>query len=120
SIRRGSLLDGGHDTRRFRTAAEEQHRADWPDLAVGHPGTRVQITFDARNADVTLVTNASFGLPRLLQEARQLASALSMPEADYITFQGVRTVAVDLELNDYLRRQRARTDFDLDLATLAA
>src|SRR5947209_8319265 len=79
NVRRDSLIGWGFFTRKFRTAAEAQHRNDWPDLRNGDPGTQVCVTFDPRNADVILVTNASFGLQRLMGECRAIAAGLRLP-----------------------------------------
>lgn len=119
SVRRGSLTGWGLSRRRYERAAEEQGRRDWVRLREGQPGTHVVVTFDARNADVTLWTNRSFGLNQLLAEAKRIAAALSLPQTDFITVQGRTTVIVDMEFNDYLQRQRWRTDFELDWHALA-
>jgi|GEM_PF-2627858 len=102
-------------------AAEEAGRGDWPRIRDGVPGTQVHVAFDLNNADVTLVTGRAFGEEPLLAEARRVADALEMPEADYITHTGKKGVYADIEFNDYLKKTgRTQTTFDLDLAALGA
>ncbi|HEV2473996.1 MAG TPA: M48 family metallopeptidase [Chthonomonadales bacterium] len=105
--------------RYFQNAASKQGCKDWP-AQPRKPGTRVMITFDPQNADITLVTPFAYGVPHLLDDCRRIAERIGRPRADYYTVQGTYTVSVDIELNKDLRRSRFRTDFDLDLSALAA
>lgn len=110
----------GSTIRSGDSAADKQGRAEWPRILAGESGTQVHVTFDLRNADVTLNTGRDYPLPQLLTEAKTVAGRLKLPEADFITFQGSKTSNVDIELNDYLRfRGRNQSEFDLDLAALA-
>ncbi len=106
--------------RQADTAAEKQGRADWPRIIDGEPGTQVHVSFDLRNADVTLMTPASFGQQRLLAEAQRIAPQIGCPRADFILFTGTKTDTTDIELNKYLARpDRRHTSFDLSLSALA-
>ncbi len=107
--------------RHANTAADKLGRADWPHITDGGPGTQVHITFDLRNADVVLMTGPSFSQRRLLAEARRIAVKIGRPQADYILFDGTKSVTTDIELNKYLVRPDAKhTASDLDLSALAA
>lgn len=118
------LTSGSGMTRRLGdVAAEKQDRTDWPRVGDGETGTQAHVTFDHNNADVVLITNREFGLPVLLAEARKITRALDRPQADFLTFVGTKTtLTCDIEFNDYLERapRLRRTDWELDLAALAA
>ncbi len=117
-VERGSLSGYGLSLRRFRVAAEKQGRSQWPDPRNGKPGTQALLTFDPRNADLTLATPLEFGAERLLTESRGIARTTDLPLTDFITLQGRSTAAVDLEFNDYLQRGGMRSAFSLDLHRL--
>ena len=88
----------------YRKAAEKAGTY-WPNYKEGDTGTQVRVSFDARNADVVVVTEKSFGNERLLKVLQSLAQELDMPEGDFITYPTSEistSVAVDLEMNDYL------------------
>ncbi|HLV79997.1 MAG TPA: M48 family metalloprotease [Chthonomonadaceae bacterium] len=118
NVRRESPL--GSSFSRFNRAAEKQGIAGWLQPPYENPGTQVRITFDARNADVTLTTNRAYTMDRLLAQAREIARQTGLTKADYILLQGARTLSVDIECNKYLRMHDRQTDFDLDLAGLAS
>lgn len=102
-------------------AADKQNRTDWPHIIDGDSGTQVHISFNLRNADVTLNTNRAFTTDAVLTEARQIAQRLNLPATDFITFTGSATSNVDMEFNDYLTRVSAsQTRYSLDLGTLGA
>lgn len=65
------------------------------------------------------MTNRQYSMARLLSEAQTIARRIDRPRADFITIEGSKTVAADIELNKYLIRVPRRTDSDLDLAALA-
>lgn len=117
---RPSKTGFGSMVRHGDNLADEQNRADWPRLTKDQSGTQIHISTDLRNADVTIVTVNTFGLSRLLDESRRIAEALDLPKTDFITREGTRTVTVDMEFNNYLRKEGKRTEFDLALGELAA
>lgn len=119
---RTNLSNSSAAHRAFQRAAQEKERADWPlkQTGRGRHGTQVRLTFDLRNADVTLVTDKSYGQESLLEVARKLTVALGYPKADFIHKPGELASSVDIELNDYLvHPQKNSTTFSFDLAGLA-
>jgi Zn-dependent protease with chaperone function len=120
SVRRGDLTGAGMSRRKFERAAKSQGRTDFISSPYDSQGTQVRITFDPENADVAIMTNGPYGLSRLLSGAQSVARRLDRSRADYITTVGSKTVTADIELNKYLVRLPRRSEFDLDLAALAA
>jgi Zn-dependent protease with chaperone function len=119
SVRHEGLPFGyGASVKRFQREAEKQGYTRWP-LPNLWNGTQVRITFDAHNADITLMTPREFGEAALLAEARRITKALDAPKTDYIVIEGRRTIAVDMEFNKYLRRDGNRAAYAFDLSTLA-
>ena len=112
---------GGTLSRAYKRAAEDQIRTDWPIKSKGRPGTAVRLTFDARNADVDIITDRSYGSDRLLATERDLAQEMDLPHTDFIrSTESDTAVSVDMEFNDYLVHPARRvTVFDFDLARFA-
>lgn len=118
---RTNLSNSSAAHRAFQRAAQEKERADWPlkQTGRGRHGTQVRLTFDLWNADVTLVTDKSYGQEPLLETARKLTVALGYLKADFIHKPGELASSVDIELNDYLvHPQKNATTFSFDLARL--
>ncbi|MGO8673536.1 MAG: M48 family metallopeptidase [Capsulimonadaceae bacterium] len=103
----------------YSTAAQEAG-VDWPGVDGTPWGTRIQISNDMGDCDITCVTNHGYGLARLLAKCRRIAPALGYPNADYHTYDGNLTVGVDIELNKYMSRTKKTSDMRLDLAKIAS
>src|SRR5687767_944540 len=67
-VRQDTLAGWNRTLRRYSDAAERQNRSDWPWFARGRSGTRVMLTVDPRDADITLLVPDSYGLDRLLAD----------------------------------------------------
>jgi Zn-dependent protease with chaperone function len=117
SVRRESQF--GSSRKAFERAAEKQGRTDFFSAPYEASGTQVRITFDARDADISLMTGRAYGQPALLERARFIADELGYPRADYILMEGSKTITVDIELNKYLRIDHGSTDIVLDLWALS-
>lgn len=103
---------------KFYRAAEKQGRTDFPDVRETK-GTVVCITFDFRNADVTLATTREYGDTKMRVFGPKLTAALGRPDTDFLTFATTRSTALDMEMNDYLQKpSRNETTFTLDLYRL--
>lgn len=116
---RGSSFGYGTKIRRIDDEAEKQGRTDWPRVVDGESGTQVHISFNARNADVTFLISKDTSLNELLAEARRIAAEMQLPRADFIRYEGLRTLWLDIEMNKYLVKTGRRTEFDLNLGDLA-
>src|SRR5690349_11373088 len=91
TVRHESGYGSGSVRRKFDKAAEKAGRQDWLQAPYDGPGTQVRITFDARNADLTLMTRHAFGLNHLLEEARKIIQRFNLPQTDYIVWEGTNS-----------------------------
>lgn len=115
---RESPVNYGTNRRASERSADARGFASWPHLADGDNGTTVQVSFDYKNADVTLLMSPPPTLEKAMDMGRKIASAIGYPNADYIYRENSIYTALDIELNKYIVREGKVHRFELDLGRL--
>lgn len=117
---RASLEDYSRDIPlgRFMREAGEQGRKDWPNPPE-RGGTRVQVIVNLEGAWVEVIAPHAYGRGRLEDVARRLTRQVRLPASGISSYEGRRTVAVELEL-PIVRRSRSRADADVPVGRIGA
>ncbi len=98
--------------------SEKQGFPNWVDLLSGERGTQVHILFKVDNVDILIITPFEVSRKALLDDAKQVARKLNLPNLDFIEAEGTKTRMVDIEANDYLQRNGDISDFEWDFSAL--
>jgi Zn-dependent protease with chaperone function len=105
--------------RGVESAASEAGVTDFPQLTDDQSGTVVRLYFSYNNWDIVFVTANSVSKEAMLEDTKHFAAGLDRPLADYYVFKGTKYLRIDVELNDYLPKDKGKRKVEFDLAAIA-
>lgn len=101
------------------TEAAKAGVTDWPLVNDNGRGTQVHVSFDFKDADITILACPPLPRDKMLALGRRIASRLDLPRSDFILPPSKTYSSIDVEMNKHLVLEGNRHSFSLDLGQLA-